>query len=639
MATYFHGNSDIQGSSDGLQTLIFMNPAYVGFSDSQPQPATSSNFVFLNPNSSVNTLHLPHAPPSQSHHFVGIPFHGATTSAATTQDTDQHDVSGALQLQGFLPHVHYNPYTNPTMDLEEAREVTRAQQGLSLSLSSQQPPSEYGSFMLEREVTAQPLVTAVSQPRANDVKVSGGSTSPASGVCNSRNGVQSVILSSKYLKAAQELLDEVVKVGRGAKSTAELPAGEQPKKTGDSAADTAAGVGGEEGSEKRGAELSTAERQQIQMKKAKLVNMLDEVEQRYGQYHHQMQMVISWFEQAAGIGSARTYTALALQTISKQFRCLKDAIFAQIRASSKSLGEEDSFVGKIEGSRLKYVDNQIRQQRALQQLGMIQNNAWRPQRGLPERSVSVLRAWLFEHFLHPYPKDSDKLMLAKQTGLTRSQVSNWFINARVRLWKPMVEEMYMEEIKEQEKNGSDDKSGKTEQNEVSTSKSTAPQTKKPAILSQNQDLTSKIDNPINNTAAASIATSTALMSPPGFKSNHSFLLIGSSSETGTFTQGSPKKPRNTDMLHSLGTLMGAPTNFSAGFGSYQIGELGTFVDDHIQAQFSGNGVSLTLGLPHSHQNFMPNQSIQLGRGNELGKPNDFSSMNSTPNSYTLNHCV
>ncbi|KAK7301923.1 hypothetical protein RJT34_12800 [Clitoria ternatea] len=52
---------------------------------------------------------------------------------------------------------------------------------------------------------------------------------------------------------------------------------------------------------------------------------------------------------------------------------------------------------------------------------MIHHNAWRPQRGLPERSVSVLRAWLFEHFLHPYPKDSDKHMLAKQIGLTCSQ--------------------------------------------------------------------------------------------------------------------------------------------------------------------------------------------------------------------------
>lgn len=37
-------------------------------------------------------------------------------------------------------------------------------------------------------------------------------------------------------------------------------------------------------------------------------------------------------------------------------------------------------------------------------------------------------------------------MLARQTGLSRGQVSNWFINARVRLWKPMIEEMYKEEF-------------------------------------------------------------------------------------------------------------------------------------------------------------------------------------------------
>lgn len=114
-----------------------------------------------------------------------------------------------------------------------------------------------------------------------------------------------------------------------------------------------------------------------------------------------MQIVVSSFEQAAGFGSATSYTALALQTISKQFRCLKDAICSQIKATSKSLGEDDCLGAKAEGSRLKYVDQQLRQQRALQQLGMLQHNAWRPQRGLPERAVSVLRAWLFDHFLHP----------------------------------------------------------------------------------------------------------------------------------------------------------------------------------------------------------------------------------------------
>uniref|UniRef100_A0A0A9HLD9 Homeobox domain-containing protein n=1 Tax=Arundo donax TaxID=35708 RepID=A0A0A9HLD9_ARUDO len=49
---------------------------------------------------------------------------------------------------------------------------------------------------------------------------------------------------------------------------------------------------------------------------------------------------------------------------------------------------------------------------------------------------------MFENFLKPYPSDHDKDVLAARSGLTRNQVSNWFINARVRLWKPLIEEMY-----------------------------------------------------------------------------------------------------------------------------------------------------------------------------------------------------
>lgn len=42
------------------------------------------------------------------------------------------------------------------------------------------------------------------------------------------------------------------------------------------------------------------------------------------------------------------------------------------------------------------------------------------------------------------------------------QVSNWFINARVRLWKPMVEEMYMEEQKEDDNNNMASSEGVTD---------------------------------------------------------------------------------------------------------------------------------------------------------------------------------
>lgn len=116
-----------------------------------------------------------------------------------------------------------------------------------------------------------------------------------------------------------------------------------------------------------------------------------------------MQIVVSFFDNVAGPGAAEPYTALALRTISRHFRCLRDAISGQVQVLQRSLGEQATPAnGQGEAiPRLRYVDQQLRQHKAIQQLG-IMRNAWRPQRGLPESSVSILRAWLFEHFLHPY---------------------------------------------------------------------------------------------------------------------------------------------------------------------------------------------------------------------------------------------
>ncbi|XP_064999805.1 cyclin-B1-2-like [Musa acuminata AAA Group] len=61
-------------------------------------------------------------------------------------------------------------------------------------------------------------------------------------------------------------------------------------------------------------------------------------------------------------------------------------------------------------------------------------------------SAFNLRRDLDAQILSSYPKDSETLVLARQTSLTRSQVSNWFINAPVRLWKPMIKNMYKEEF-------------------------------------------------------------------------------------------------------------------------------------------------------------------------------------------------
>ncbi|KAG6778279.1 hypothetical protein POTOM_018133 [Populus tomentosa] len=209
---------------------------------------------------------------------------------------------------------------------------------------------------------------------------------------------------------------------------------------------------------------------EYQQMKAKLLFLEEEVGRRYKQYHQQMQMVASSFESVAGLSAATPYVTLALKTVSGNFRCLKLAIVDQLKQVTKAVGD-DLFsrntvaVGsKVDtsASRLIYMDQSIQTNKS----GGVdvgyhepQQHIWRPQRGLPERSVAVLRAWLFEHFLHPYPTDADKHMLATQTGLSRNQVSNWFINARVRLWKPMVEEIHMLEAK-----GLAEKAGKNDGN-------------------------------------------------------------------------------------------------------------------------------------------------------------------------------
>ncbi|KAG6511012.1 hypothetical protein ZIOFF_029061 [Zingiber officinale] len=172
-----------------------------------------------------------------------------------------------------------------------------------------------------------------------------------------------------------------------------------------------------------------------------------------------MQLVVNSFDSVMGFGAAKPYTALAQRAMSRHFRCLKDAIAAQLKQTSDALGDKDG-AGAAAGSagtitkgstpRLRLLDHKLRQHRSFNQLAVTEPESWRPQRGLPERSVSILRGWLFEHFLHPYPSDADKQLLARQTGLSRNQVANWFINARVRLWKPMVEEMYLQESNAEE---------------------------------------------------------------------------------------------------------------------------------------------------------------------------------------------
>ncbi|KAF1318797.1 Homebox domain-containing protein, partial [Globisporangium splendens] len=65
---------------------------------------------------------------------------------------------------------------------------------------------------------------------------------------------------------------------------------------------------------------------------------------------------------------------------------------------------------------------------------------------LNPEAKNVLKAWMFspEHFAHPYPSEEEKEELASEAGIEVKQLSNWFTNARKRLWQPVLRQSGVE---------------------------------------------------------------------------------------------------------------------------------------------------------------------------------------------------
>ncbi|KAI5055969.1 hypothetical protein GOP47_0029490 [Adiantum capillus-veneris] len=650
-------------------------------------------------------------------------FNSINTGQNPTSGVVSHLDTRSLSQPSFQEQVPFIPSGVALgLSAESLQTSTGAGQILSLSLSPQQPAlNQLQSFPIQHPELAvnsgaglndgvldnysnkgnQWMGNTLSSLRASPSMLGTGYQGQVTGVPNNRqvnvlSGSPKVELyASKYLKPAQQLLNEVVSVGRGSKNSSVNQAKQQSWGTpstfggGFGQEKNLAETGGKDGgavanwgNEKDRVlsvsalpmavsevqehnvenlvELTATDRQELQIKKAKLLAMVDEVDQRYRQYHHQMQIVVASFETTAGLGAARTYTALALQTISKHFRCLKDAIKGQIRVACKVLGEEfDMGHGRGETSRLRFIDQQLRQQRALQQLGMMQQHPWRPQRGLPERSVSVLRAWLFEHFLHPYPKDSDKVLLARQTGLTRNQVSNWFINARVRLWKPMVEEMYAEEVKDEEFiEGSDkpsrdqgddgskgpgvqDAAGKNEssrslkQGNSSDFKTEGFLEAREAVDRDNSVIQSKI---LTTSLSDSLMLQERESSGQGVKRVRSDLSTNLDMKSYDLHSGhllTKGRTEDTFGIPSEGLVQDDDQNLGS-YGMYQLGGFNRFSNQGLGATYpNSTAVSLTLGLQRSEglsvsgaqQNYMHGQGplhIERRQEGEMNPVNFYS---------------
>lgn len=120
-----------------------------------------------------------------------------------------------------------------------------------------------------------------------------------------------------------------------------------------------------------------------------------QVDERYNQCVDEIHTVISAFHAATELDPHR-HPRFALQTISSLYKNLRERISSQILKMGASCNK-----GNTREEDRTFETSFIQKRWALQQLQRKDHQFWRPQRGLPERSVSVLRAWMFQNFLHP----------------------------------------------------------------------------------------------------------------------------------------------------------------------------------------------------------------------------------------------
>lgn len=286
-----------------------------------------------------------------------------------------------------------------------SRGSSRFSNELSLSLASSRPSTVHG--------------TSIRDQCAEQTSCSSTSLSPS---FDSYKPLQpSPLLGSRLFQAMQEILAEIACYALVSCSTAGVD-------NGGNNVQVLSSLG-----------IFPSDKWEVEAKKKHMLALLQMIDEQYNRCLDEVHTVVSAFHAVTEL-DPHLHARFALPTISSMYKNLRERISSHILAMGTNLNEgEDQ-----EKEEKSFETSFIQKQWALQQLRKSDSQLWRPQRGLPERSVSVLRAWMFQNFLHPYPKDAEKHLLAIKSGLTRNQVSNWFINARVRLWKPMIEEMYAE---------------------------------------------------------------------------------------------------------------------------------------------------------------------------------------------------
>ncbi|XP_075522412.1 homeobox protein ATH1-like [Primulina tabacum] len=285
-----------------------------------------------------------------------------------------------------------------------SRGTSRFSNELSLSLASSQPSTVHGTSIQDQR-------SEQTSCSSNNLSLSFDSYKPFQ---------PSPLLGSRLFQAMQEILAEIACYALVSYSTTGADNGNNIPVLNSHC-------------------IFPSDKLEVEAKKKHMLALLQMIDEQYNRCMDEVHTVVSAFHAVTEL-DPNLHARFALPTISSMYKNLRARISCHILAMGTNLNKG----GDQEKEEKSFETSFIQKQWALQQLRKSDSQLWRPQRGLPERSVSVLRAWMFQNFLHPYPKDAEKHLLAIKSGLTRNQVSNWFINARVRLWKPMIEEMYAE---------------------------------------------------------------------------------------------------------------------------------------------------------------------------------------------------
>lgn len=94
---------------------------------------------------------------------------------------------------------------------------------------------------------------------------------------------------------------------------------------------------------------------------------------------------------------------------------------------------------------------------------------------LQPQVVEYLKKWLMsdEHINHPYPTEVEKVRIVADTGIDMKRLNNWFVNNRIRYWKPRFEALQKHQQKGKKKNQSKDSSSLSSSSALSLSSADA----------------------------------------------------------------------------------------------------------------------------------------------------------------------